>query len=66
MEGLNAFFKDLAEKIGLPAFFKGSTLLFNNLFLAAAAAVSLVILVILFMIPSKKSSIRYYRAVERK
>ena len=55
MAAFNTFFKDLAAKIGLPDFFKATTLIFNNLFLALFALVVLIalILVIIF-VPNKK------------
>ena len=55
MAAFNNFFKDLAAKIGLPDFFKATTLIFNNLFLALFALVILIalILVIIF-VPNKK------------
>ena len=68
MDALNTFFKEFAEKIGLPAFFKGTTLLFNNFFLAAVAAGALILLLLTaILIPGKgRNAKSYYRAAERK
>ena len=66
MEAVNAFFKGLVDSIGLPDFFKSTTLLFNNFFLAVVAAFSLIVLVILLLIPGKNKRMAYYRAAERK
>ena len=68
MESINVFFKDLAGKIGLPDFFAGNTLLFNNFFLAAVAVVSLlIVLLVAFLVPGKRSKNKsYYRAAERR
>ena len=55
MNALNDAFKNLAEKMHLPAFFKGTTLLFNNLFLALLTLVFLIaLLLVIFLVPSKK------------
>ena len=58
MAAFNNFFKDLAAKIGLPDFFKATTLIFNNLFLALFALVVLIalILVIIFVPNMKKKA----------
>ena len=55
MDKFNGVFKSLAEKMHLPAFFKGNTLLFNNLFLAIVAVVVLIALIlVIFLVPGKK------------
>ena len=55
MQMFNDFFKGLAGNMGLPSFFEGNTLLFNNLFLALLAAVSLIgLLLVAFLVPGKK------------
>jgi len=55
MQALNTFFKDLADKMSFPSFFKESTLLFNNLFLTLVALVSLTaLLLVIFLIPFRR------------
>lgn len=55
MNAFNEFFKNLAEKMNLPDFFKGTTLLFNNLFLVLFTALCLIaLLLVIFLVPSKK------------
>ena len=55
MEKLNGVFKNLADKMKLPDFFKSSTLIFNNLFLAIVAVVVLIaLLLVIFLVPGKK------------
>lgn len=57
MQALNEFFKNLADKMNLPDFFKGSSLLFNNFFLVLVAAVSLIaLLLVIFLVPWKKKT----------
>ena len=55
MNAFNEFFKGLAEKMNLPEFFKGTTLLFNNLFLVLLVLVCLIaLLLVIFLVPGKK------------
>ena len=55
MNAFNEFFKNLAEKMNLPDFFKGNTLLFNNLFLVLFTALCLIaLLLVIFLVPGKK------------
>jgi tetratricopeptide (TPR) repeat protein len=55
MNAFNEFFKDLAEKMKLPEFFKGTTLIFNNLFLVLLVLVCLIaLLLVIFLVPGKK------------
>lgn len=55
MDAFNEVFKKLAEKMSLPAFFKGNTLVFNNLFLAILTVVLLIaLLLVIFLVPGKK------------
>ena len=55
MNAFNEFFKNLAEKMNLPDFFKGTTLLFNNLFLVLFTALCLIaLLLVIFLVPGKK------------
>ena len=55
MNAFNEFFKNLAEKMSLPDFFKGTTLLFNNLFLVLFTALCLIaLLLVIFLVPGKK------------
>ncbi len=55
MGAFNEFFKNLAGKMHLPDFFKGNTLLFNNLFLVLFTVVCLIaLLLVIFLVPSKK------------
>ena len=57
MQALNTFFKELAAKLSLPDFFKGTSLIFNNLFLSLVAAVSFIgLLLIIFLVPGKKKT----------
>ena len=55
MNAFNEFFKNLAEKMKLPDFFKGSTLIFNNLFLVLLVLICLIaLLLVIFLVPGKK------------
>ena len=55
MDKFNDLFKSLAEKLKMPDFFKGNTLLFNNLFLLILAVVVLIALIlVIFLVPGKK------------
>ena len=55
MEAFNGFFKDLAEKMSLPTFFRGNTLILNNLFLTIMTVLTLAaLLLVIFLMPSKK------------
>jgi len=55
MNSLNLFFKDLAEKLSLPTFFRSNTLILNNLFLTLVAAFCLIaLLLVIFLVPGKK------------
>lgn len=55
MQALNDFFKNLAEKMNLPDYFRANSLLFNNLFLVIVAAVCLIALIlVIVLVPSKK------------
>ncbi|MBP5405317.1 MAG: hypothetical protein J6Y74_05180 [Clostridia bacterium] len=55
MTALNEFFAGLAEKMGLPEFFSGSTLFVNNLFLALVGLVVVIALVlVIVLVPGKK------------
>ena len=57
MSGFNEFFKNIAEKIGLPRFFAGTTLIFNNLFLTIVAILLVVaLLLVIFLVPGKKKA----------
>ena len=57
MVAFNDFFKNLAEKLKLPAFFKGNTLLFNNFFLALLVLVLLIALIlVIVLVPNKKKA----------
>ena len=57
MSALNDFFKGLAEKIGLPDFFGGSTLFVNNTFLVLVGVVLLTaLLLVIFLMPGKKKA----------
>ena len=50
-------FSNLAEKMGLPVFFKQYTLVFNNLFLTMLTAVLLIaLLLVIFLVPGKKKN----------
>ena len=65
MSAFNEFFKNLAEKIKLPDFFKGTTLLFNNLFLVLLALVCLIaLLLVIFLVPGKKKKAKAEEAAE--
>ncbi len=55
MDAINEFFRNLATKLKLPAFFKGNTLILNNLFLAAIVLVLVIVLIlVIVLVPSKK------------
>ena len=55
MESFNQAFKGIAEKMGLPDFFKSNTLLFNNLFLTLVAVVLIIALIlVIVLVPGKK------------
>ena len=55
MEAFNGFFKNLATKMKLPTFFKGNTLILNNLFLTVMTVLTLTaLLLVIFLMPSKK------------
>ena len=57
MESFNQAFKGIAEKMGLPAFFKSNTLLFNNLFLTLVAVVLIIALIlVIVLVPNKKKN----------
>lgn len=59
MAAFNAFFAGIAEKIGLPEFFSGSTLFVNNLFLALVGVVLLTaLLLVAFLMPGKKKKVK--------
>ena len=55
MEKFNGFFKMLAEKMHLPTFFKGNTLILNNFFLTIMTVFTLAaLLLVIFLMPGKK------------
>ena len=60
MEKFNGAFKDLATKMKLPTFFRGNTLILNNLFLVILTAVLLIaLLLVIFLMPGKKKKSKY-------
>ena len=57
MVAINEFFKNLATKLKLPAFFKGNTFVFNNLFLALIVLILVIALIlVIVLVPSKKKN----------
>ena len=55
MTAFNDFFGGIAESMGLPDFFQGSTLIMNNFFLTLFGAVLLIALVlVIIFVPTKR------------
>ena len=64
MTAFNDFFGGIAEAMGLPVFFQGSTLFLNNFFLALFGVVLVIALVlVLVLVPGKrkKAAARQHR-----